>query len=83
MTSEINVKFDTGEKISLSKRVFYQSGRIRAILSDLGIIFSRNGILTISVIGGTNTAMHSFRSQVCNGSSSYVTVQLYSVSLLQ
>ena len=31
---------------------------------------SRNDILTISVIRGTNSAMHSFRSQVGNGSSS-------------
>ena len=43
---------------------------MRAVLSDLGIIDSRNNILTISVIRGTNSAMHSFRSQVGNGSSS-------------
>ena len=38
----------------------------------LGIIYSRNDILTISVIWGTNSAMHSFRSQVVKGSSSHV-----------
>ena len=36
----------------------------------LGIIYFHNDILTISVIKGTNSAMYSFRSQVCNGSSS-------------
>ena len=43
---------------------------MRAILNDLGIIDSRNDILTISVIRGTNSAMHYFQSQVGNGSSS-------------
>ena len=41
-----------------------------AVLSDLGIRESRN-MLTMSVIVGTNSAMHSFRSQVGNGSSSH------------
>ena len=40
-----------------------------AVLSDLGIRESRNDMLTMSVIVGTNSAMHSFRSQVGNGSS--------------
>ena len=74
MTFEINVKFDTGRqsfKISLSKPVFIKSGRMRAVLSDLGIIDSPNDMLTISVIRGTKSAMHSFRSQVCKGSSSH------------
>ena len=43
---------------------------MRAVLCDLGIIDSRNDILTISVIMGTNSAMHFFSSQVSNGSSS-------------
>ena len=51
MTFKINVKFDTGRtflKISLSKPVFFfKSGRMRAVLSDLEIIDSRNDILTI------------------------------------
>ena len=42
-----------------------------AVLSDLGIRESRNDMLTMSVIVGTNSAMHSFRSQVGNGSSSH------------
>ena len=42
-----------------------------AVLSDLGIRESRNDMLTMSVIGGTNSAMHSFRCQVGNGSSSH------------
>ena len=42
-----------------------------AILSDLGIRESRNDMLTMSVIVGTNSAMHSFRRQVGNGSSSH------------
>ena len=42
-----------------------------AVLSDLGIRKSRNDMLTMSVIVGTNSAMHSFRSQVGNGSSSH------------
>ena len=42
-----------------------------AILSDLGIKESRYYMLTMSVIMGTNSAMHSFRSQVGNGSSSH------------
>ena len=74
MTFEINVKFDLGRyffKISLSKQVFFKSGRMRAVLSDLGIIDSRNDMLTISVIRGTNSALHSFRSQVGKGSSSH------------
>ena len=41
------------------------------ILSDLGTRESRNDMLTMSVIVGTNSAMHSFRSQVGNGSSSH------------
>ena len=44
---------------------------MRAVLSDLGIIDSRNDMLTISVIWGTNSALHSFRSQVAKGSSSH------------
>ena len=42
-----------------------------AVLSDLGIRESRNDMLTMSVIVGTNLAMDSFRSQVGNGSSSH------------
>ena len=63
MTFEINGKFDTGRyifKISLSKPVFFKSGRMRAVLSDLGIIDFHNDMLTISVISGTNSALHSF-----------------------
>ena len=74
MTFEINVEFDTGRyflKLSLSKPVFFKSGRMRAVLSDLGIIYSRNDMLTISVIRGTNSALHSFISQVGKGSSSH------------
>ena len=56
---------------NLSKPVFYKSGRMRAVLSDLGIIDYRNDILTISVFRGTNSAMHSFRSQVGKRSSSH------------
>ena len=41
------------------------------VLSDLGIRESRNDMLTMSVIVGTNSAIHSFRSQVGNGSSSH------------
>ena len=70
MTFEINVKLDTGRyffKISLSKPVFFKSGRLSAVLSDLAIRESRNDMLTMSVIVGTNSAMHSFRSQVGNG----------------
>ena len=54
MSFEINVKFDTGRihfKISLSKSVFFfKSGRMRVVLSDLGIIDSRNEKLTILMI---------------------------------
>ena len=67
MTFEINVKLDTGRlffKISLSKPVFFKSGRMSAVLSDLGIRESRNDMLTMSVIVGTNSAIHSFRSKV-------------------
>ena len=39
-----------------------------AVLINFGIRESRNDILTMSVIVGTNSAMHSFRSQVGNGS---------------
>ena len=42
-----------------------------AVLSDLGIIDSRSDMLTISVIRGINSALHSFRSQVGKGSSSH------------
>ena len=42
-----------------------------AVLSDLGISESRDDMLTMSVIVGTNSAMHYFRSQVGNGSSSH------------
>ena len=42
-----------------------------AVLSDLGIRESRDDMLTMSVIVGTNSAMHSFRSQVGNGYSSH------------
>ena len=42
-----------------------------AVLSDLGIIESRNDMLTISVIWGTNSALHSFRCQVGKGSGSH------------
>ena len=34
---------------------------MRAVLSDLENIDSRNDMLTISVIRGTNSALHSFR----------------------
>ena len=74
MAFEINVKFDKRRlvfKISLSKPVFFKCGRMRAVLSDLGIIDSRKDMLTISVIWGTNSALHSFRSQVGKGSSSH------------
>ena len=74
MTFEINVKFDTGRyyfKISLSNPVFFKSGQMWTVLSDLGIIDSRNDMLTISVIRGTNSPLHSFRSQVGKGSSSH------------
>ena len=74
MTFEINVNLDKGQsffKISLSKPVFFKSGRMSAVLSDLGIRESHSDILTMSVIVGTNSAMHSFRVQVGNGSSSH------------
>ena len=44
---------------------------MRAVLSDLGNIDSRNDMLTISVIRGTNSALLSFRSHVGKGSSSH------------
>ena len=44
---------------------------MRAVLSDLGIIDPRNDMLTISVIRGTNSALHSFRRQVGKGSRSH------------
>ena len=74
MTFEINVKLDTGRsffKISLSKPGFFQSGQMSAVLSDLGVREPRNDTLKMSVIVGTNSALHSFRSQVGNGSSSH------------
>ena len=74
MTFDINVKLDTGRyffKISLSKPVFFKSGRMSAGLNDLGIRESRNDMLTMSVIVGTNSAMYAFRSQVGNGPSSH------------
>ena len=74
MTFEINVKLDMGRNffnISLSKPVFFKSGRMSAVFSDLGIRESLNDMLTMSVIVGINSAMHSFRSQVGNGSSSH------------
>ena len=43
---------------------FLKSGRMSAVLIDLGIRESRNDMLTMSVIVGTNSAMHSFRSHV-------------------
>ena len=57
--------------ISLSKPVFFKSGRMWAVLSVLGIIDSRSDMLTISVIRGIYSALHSFRSQVGKGSSSH------------
>ena len=51
LTFEINVKFDTGRiffKISLSTPVVFKSGRIRAVLSDLGIRESRKDIFDIN-----------------------------------
>ena len=51
--------------------MLFKSGRMCAVLSDLGIRESRNDILTMSVIVGTNSAMHSFRSQVGNGYNSH------------
>ena len=50
---------------------FFKSGRMWAVLMDLGIIDSRSDMLTISVIRGINSALHSFRSQVGKGSSSH------------
>ena len=44
---------------------------MRAVLSNLGSREARNDMLTMSVIMGMNSAMHSFRSQVGNGSSSH------------
>ena len=64
----LNVKIQ-GEflsRISLSKPVFFKSGRP----NDLGIRESRNDILTMSLIVATNSAMHSFRIQAGNGRSS-------------
>ena len=55
----------------LSKPVFFKSGHMNAVLNDLGIRESRNDMLTMSVTVGTNSAMHSFRSQVGYGSSSH------------
>ena len=56
-----------------------------AVLSDLVIRESRNDILTMSVIVGTNSAMHSFRSQVGNGSRSHdlagVSLMIFSISI--
>ena len=74
MTFEVNVKLDMGRfffNIWLSKPVFFKSGRVNAILSELEIRESRNDILIMSGIVGTNSAMHSFRSRVGNGSSSH------------
>ena len=48
-----------------------KSGRMSAVLCDLGIRESRNDILTMLLIAGTKSAMHSFRSQVGNGSCSH------------
>ena len=42
-----------------------------AVLSDLGIRESGNDMLTMSVIVGTNSAIHSFISHVDNGSNSH------------
>ena len=42
-----------------------------AVLSDLDIRESRNDMLTMPVIVGTNSAIHFFRSQVGNGSRSH------------
>ena len=46
---------------------------MRVVLSDLGIIdfCNMDDMLTISVIRGTNSALHSFRSQVGKGFSSH------------
>ena len=41
------------------------------VLSDFGIRESRNDMLTMSVIVGTNSAMYFFRSYVGNPSSSH------------
>ena len=57
--------------MSLSKPVFFKSGRMVAVLSDLGIRESRNDMLTMPVMVGTNSAMYSIRSKVDNGSSSH------------
>ena len=51
-----------------------------AVLSDLGIRESRNDILTMSVIVGSNSAMHSFRRQVGNGSSSNYRLMIFRIS---
>ena len=58
-------------KISLCKPVFFKSGRMSAVLIDLGIRDSGNDMVTMPVIVGTNSDIHSFRSQVGNGSSSH------------
>ena len=42
-----------------------------AVLSDLGNRESRDDMLTMSVIVGTNSPLHSFKSQVGSGSSSH------------
>ena len=44
---------------------------MRVVLSDSGIIDSRNDMLTMSVIWGTNSTLHSYRSQVGKASSSH------------
>ena len=61
------IQGDNFSKISLSKPVFFKSGQMRAVLSDLVIIDSRNDMLTIPVIRVTNSALHSFKNQVGKG----------------
>ena len=60
MTFEVMLNLIQGDNYSryryLTKQIFFKSGRMRAVLSDLGIIVSRNDMLTISVIMGTNLA---------------------------
>ena len=65
------IRDDIVFKISLSKPVFFKIGRMSAVLSDMGIIGSHNNILTMLVIVGTISAMHSFQSRVGEESSSH------------
>ena len=61
------IQGDNFSRYRYLNQFFFKSGRMRAVLSDLGNIDSRNDMLTISVIRGTNSALHSFRSHVGKG----------------